>query len=132
MGKEIKLDELQLKVMNALWELGEASVGEVQTVLEEERSLALTTVATVLQRLHKRGVVSYRKQGRQYIYQAAISKDQTRKSMTRRLVDQLFAGKSSILVNQLLEEDKFDAAELEALKQLIKDAEKRKKKDSLK
>ncbi len=125
MSEQIKLDELQLKVMNVLWELGEASVSEIQSALEKQRSFASTTIATVLQRLHKRNIVSYRKLGRQYIYKAEISKDQTRRSMASRLVDQLFSGKSSVLVNHLLEEGSFEADELSELKQLIEQAQKR-------
>ncbi len=126
--EKIKLDELQLKIMKVLWDRNEASVGDIQEVLQTERKFAITTISTVLQRLYKRGVVTYSKKGRQYIYRALISERETQTSMTSNLVDQLFDGKSSVLVNHLLEASEFEADELEQLKKMIEAAQQRKRK----
>lgn len=123
--EKIKLDELQLKIMKVLWDKGEASAYQIQEALKEERDFAVTTISTVLQRLHKKDIVDFHKESRQYIYKALISEKETQASMTSSLVDQLFDGKSSVLVNHLLEEDAFEAAELERLKKLIEEAQKR-------
>lgn len=119
----IKLDDLQLKVMKVLWQKGEATVVEIQEALKKNRDFALTTIATVLKRLHKKEIVDYRKAGRQFIYFPLISEKQTQNSMAGNLVDQLFEGKSSVLVNHLLEAGEFDAQELEALRKLIEQAQ---------
>jgi len=124
--EKIKLDELQLKIMKVLWDKGEASAYLIQEELKAEREFAVTTISTVLQRLHKKAIVDFHKEGRQYIYKAIISEKETQASMTSSLVDQLFDGKSSVLVNHLLEEDAFEAEELERLKKLIEEAQKRK------
>ncbi len=123
--EKIKLDDLQLKIMKILWELEEASVGQIQESLKAERSFAITTISTVLQRLHKRAIVTYRKEGRQYIYKANITEKETQNSMTNSLVEKLFDGKSSVLVNHLLEEDAFGIDELDQLKKMIEEAKKR-------
>lgn len=125
--EKIKLDELQLKIMKALWGLGEASVSQIQAFLKVERTFAITTISTVLQRLYKKEIVDFHKKGRQYIYKALISEKETQASMANNLVDQLFDGKSSILVNHLLEADAFETEELERLKKLIEAAQKRQK-----
>lgn len=122
---KIKLDDLQLKIMKVLWGLKEASVGQIQEVLKAERAFAITTISTVLQRLHKRDIVSYYKEGRQYIYKAEVSEKETQHSMTNSLVEQLFGGKSSVLVNHLLEADSFETDELNQLKAMIEEAQKR-------
>ena len=124
--EKIKLDELQLKVMKVLWENGESSVGQIQQALKAEREFAITTISTILKRLHNREIVSYRKESRQFIYSASISEFDTQSSMTSNLVDQLFDGKSSVLVNHLLEADSFESDELEQLKKMIEEAQKRK------
>lgn len=122
--KKIKLDDLQLKIMKALWQLGEASVSDIQEVLkQEDRTFAITTIGTILQRLYKKQIVSYRKSGRQYIYQPSISEKDVQDSMTSNLVKQLFKGKSSMLVNHLLESEDFDPEELDRLQQMIEEAQ---------
>lgn len=119
--EKIKLDDLQLRIMQVLWKAGEAGVSDIQEQLkaQEERELAITTLNTVLQRLYKRGIVNYRKEGRQYIYRAEVSEKETQSSMASSLIDRLFKGKSSVLVNHLLESSAFDSDELEELKQRI-------------
>ena len=125
--EKIKLTDLELKVVKVLWDLEEASVYQIQESLKAEREFAITTISTILKRLKDKEVVDFRKEGRQYIYRALISEKETQASMTNTLVDQLFDGKSSVLVNHLLEEDAFEAEELERLKKLIEEAQKRQK-----
>ena len=125
--ENIKLTDLELKVIKVLWEKGEASVYQIQESLKVEREFAITTISTVLKRLKDKNAVVSHKEGRQYIYKTLISEKATQSSMTTNLVDQLFEGKSSVLVNHLLEEDAFEAAELERLKKLIEEAQKRQK-----
>ncbi len=125
--EKIKLTDLELKVIKVLWDLAEASVYQIQETLKSERAFAVTTISTVLVRLKKKGTVDSRKEGRQLIWSALISEKETQDSMTSNLVDQLFDGKSSVLVNHLLEEDAFEAEELERLKKLIEEAQKRQK-----
>ncbi len=129
--EKIKLDDLQLKIMKVLWKYGELGVSQVQDYLkqEEEREFAITTINTILQRLYKKGIVNFWKNGRQYIYRAEVSEKETQTSMTSSLIDKLFKGKSSVLVNHLLESREFEAGELEKLKGLIDAAQQKKKKD---
>lgn len=62
--------------MDELWRVtAPASVREVHTELAHERELAYTTVMTVLDRLAKKGVVSRVRQGRQWLYQPAQSRE---------------------------------------------------------
>lgn len=51
MSRKHQLAELQLAIMHVLWERGEATVGEVRDALEPERSLAYTTVGTMLAKM---------------------------------------------------------------------------------
>lgn len=123
--EKIKLEELQLKVMKALWKLEKGSAKQIQELLRPDKDFAITTIKTVLQRLYKKGIVDYVKEGRQFIYQALISEKDVQSSMAHSLIDQLFSGKSSFLVNHLIEENTFEADELEKLKNMIEEAQKK-------
>jgi len=70
------LPPLELECMKALWAQGEASVREIrEQLLGEGRSLAYTTVETIMDRLARKGAVARRKVGRAHrytpVYQAA-------------------------------------------------------------
>jgi predicted transcriptional regulator len=85
MGEPVQLTELQLEIMRVLWTRGEATVADICRALESDRELALTTVATLLSRLEKRGVVSHETRARQFVYRALVSEAEVRHSMVHEL-----------------------------------------------
>lgn len=112
------LGDLQLAIMRILWSRQEASVADVHEALEPERGLALTTIATMLAKMEKKGVVDHRAEGRRFIYRPTVSEGQVRRSMVSGLTSQLFRGDVFALVNHLLEHD-IDSNELAQLRGLI-------------
>ena len=64
-----KPGELEDRIMNTLWDRGEATVRQVLEL--QGGDLAYTTVMTVLDRLHHKGRVRRRKEGRAWCYRAA-------------------------------------------------------------
>jgi predicted transcriptional regulator len=116
----IKLTGLQLAVMRVLWARGEASVLDVQEALrQDDRHLAQTTVATLLSRLEKRGVATYRLDGRQYVYRARISEADVRESVLADVTQGLFGGDVTTLVSHLLSTNDVDEADLARVRAMI-------------
>ena len=113
------LGDLQLAIMRVLWSRGEATVADVHEALEPERGLALTTIATMLMKMEKKGVVSHRAEGRRFIYRPLVSEGQVTRSMVADLTSQLFRGDVTALVNHLLSEHEIDSSELAQLRSLI-------------
>jgi predicted transcriptional regulator len=113
------LGDLQLAIMRVLWSHGEATVADVHEALEPERGLALTTIATMLVKMEKKGVVDHRSEGRRFIYRPRVSEGQVRRSMVADLTAQLFRGDVTALVNHLLSEQEINSAELAQVRELI-------------
>ena len=83
-----KLTQLELKVLEALWQKGVCSVREVQEAFPESKRPAYTTVQTVVYRLErKKAVRCVKRISNANIFEAAIS----RQDAQRRLVDDLMA-----------------------------------------
>jgi len=116
------LSDLQLSVLRVLWDGGEASAQEVQSALEKERPLAVTTVATVLSRLDKRGVVRHRSDGRLFIYRPAVTKDDVSHSMLGALVDSVFQGDPTALISHLVTRRDVSPGDLDRMRRLIEEA----------
>ncbi len=117
------LTELQLAILHILWESGEATTQQVHAAMAEVRGLALTTVATLLSRLEKRGVLSHRKEGRQYVYWALVTEKEVRHSKVRELTASLFEGDPSALVRHLVRAHDVDRDQLERLVDIIEEAD---------
>ena len=105
MAKEsdVKLTKFELEVMGALWELGSASVREVQERLPEGKRPAYTTVQTIVYRLEEKGAVRrVKKVGNAHVFEPVV----TRRATVRRLFDELlgfFGGSPRTLMAQLVE-----------------------------
>ena len=121
----IELTELQITILRLLWAHGEASVAEIWEALHAERGLAQTTVATLLTRLERRGVVARRADQRQYLYRALVTEPEVQRSMVGELTERLFEGDVTALVNHLLSSQEIAPGDLARLRSMIDAAESR-------
>jgi len=110
--RDIALSDLQIAVMRVLWQRAEASVAEIAAVLGDERGLKYTTVATLLTRLQRRGVVTQRRENRQLVYRALVSEQHVRRSMVADLIGSLFGGDANALVAHLVDESEIAPGDL--------------------
>lgn len=119
MAEDIVLSDLQLDLMRVLWRSGELSVAEITEALAD-RDLAHTTVATLLTRLEKRGVVESRRDGRVLAYRASVSEAQVRRNMVSSLIAQVFHGDPRALLAHLVSEREVAPGDLEQVRALLK------------
>jgi predicted transcriptional regulator len=122
---DVALSELQIALMRVLWRNGETSVSDVAAALAQERGLKYTTVATLLSRLEKRGVVKKRREGRQLVYRALVSEPQVRRSMVADLIGSLFGGDARELVAHLVSESDIAPGDLERVRKRLAKSERR-------
>jgi len=118
----VGLTGLQLSIMEVLWRRGEATTQESWDVLNRRRPLALTTVATILSRLERKGVVTHRREGRQHVYRALVTRAEVRRSKVRDLMENLFDGDAAQLMSHLVRADDVDPDELARIRALLEEA----------
>lgn len=123
MDRTHHLGALQHAIMRVLWERSEATVADVHEALADDAPRALTTVATMLSKLEKKGVVAHRRDGRQFVYRPLVSEREVRRTMVAGLTDQLFEGNFTELVSHLIDEQAIQGDELERIRQLIEERE---------
>ena len=92
---------LELECLKTLWTLGEANVRQVMQALAPRRSLAYTTVMTILDRLARKQAVERRKAGRSFVYSPLLTRETLRRLAVRELVESLFAGSEEELAGYL-------------------------------
>src|ERR1051326_1373834 len=115
------LTELELKIMQVLWQTGPANVQTVQQQLD--RPLAYTTVQTMLNILHRKGKVKRPLRERAYFYRPTVTQGQVMRQTVTDVVDRLFGGSAEELVMSLLETKKLTPEKLARLQKLVKEAE---------
>ena len=114
-----QLTGLQLAILRVLWERGEAPVHEVCAGLKGSRALAKNTVATMLTRLEKQGLVEHRSEGRQFVYRARIAEQDAQGTMVGELAERVFEGDYTKMFAHMLGQGGVAPGDLERIKQLI-------------
>ena len=105
--------------MDVLWQHGPSSVQQVLDQLPRNPPLAYNSVLTTIRILEKKGYVRHVKDGRAHIYRPVIERDEATRTEISHLVQRFFKNSRELLVLNLLEEKKIDAAELKRLRQLL-------------
>ena len=123
MPERHELTELQLAILRLLWERGEATVADIWEALYAERGLAQTTIATLVTRLQRRGIVARRTRDRQFVYRATITEADVQHSMVSELTERLFAGDPAALVSHLISAADMSPGDLARVKRMIENAE---------
>jgi predicted transcriptional regulator len=83
-----QLGELEAKVMDRIWaDERPVLVREILEELQGQRSLAYTTVMTVMDNLHRKGLLRRVREGRAYRYSAV----QTKEAYTAKLMEEVLA-----------------------------------------
>jgi BlaI family transcriptional regulator, penicillinase repressor len=116
------LTDAEARVMGVLWERETATVTDVVDALKHRRPVKYSTVQTILRILEAKGYVAHEKVARAFIYRALVDARQARQRAWRHLVHRLFNGSPSLLVLNVLEDDRIDPDELKRLKKLIEEA----------
>jgi BlaI family transcriptional regulator, penicillinase repressor len=113
---DLALSDLQLMLMRVFWSRSSASAAEVVAELRSTRPLAHTTVATLLSRLEKRGLLIATREARQVTYHAAVSQQEVRRSMVSALLTGLFDGEARGLLSHLVDQRRIGADELSEIR----------------
>lgn len=121
------LTAAQYELMEVVWKFAAqgATVAEVWQAVSEQRPVARTTVLNLLDRLEKRGWLRRIESAGANRYVATVDRDRTSAQLASGFVQEFFGGSPANLVMSLLGTAELDAAELQRLRKLLADADRR-------
>ncbi|MDR9418738.1 BlaI/MecI/CopY family transcriptional regulator [Gracilimonas sp.] len=117
------LGESEMEILHHVWELGEATVAQVRERILKERKVAYTTVMTIMKNLNDKGFLKYYKDGNTYVYSARKEPQEVQSSLISGLIDKVFKGSTSAMVQTLVKEEKISEKELKELRDMIDNME---------
>jgi predicted transcriptional regulator len=117
--KSPHLTDAELRLMEVLWQRGQATVSEVAEAIRDKPALAYSTVLTTLRILESKGYLRHTKDGRAFVYEPLVGRDEARHSAVTHLLRRFFEGSPELLMLNLIEAKKIDPKELERLRKRI-------------
>jgi predicted transcriptional regulator len=97
----LDLAPLELECLSVLWPMGEGTVGDIHRALAASRPRAYTTVLTIMDRLTQKEIVTRRKVGKAFHYQARLSAEEARLKAVEKIVQGFFDGSPAALAAHL-------------------------------
>jgi BlaI family transcriptional regulator, penicillinase repressor len=117
-----ELTERELEIMHVFWQGGELTANEVRDTLEQQgRDLAYTTVATLLRILLEKGFLVQTCDQRPFRFASARPFEDVSKNMLGDMVDRLFGGSREQLLLRMFDGSKMTRKERQALENLLRD-----------
>ena len=113
----------ELEILDILWEMRRATVGDIHKTISDRRPTAYTTVLKQMQIMHEKGLVQRDEKGKAHIYRPAQSQRQTQSRLVTDLLNKAFSGSALKLVQHVLETKPASPEELAEIRKLIADAE---------
>ena len=127
MGKKKSRGDLgrrERQIMDAIFQLGEASVAEVRERLPDPPSYS--AVRTMIRHLEGKGLLRHRSEGTKYVYRSTQSKESASRSALRHLITTFFGGSSADTVAAILDDGQGELSQddLDRIERFIDEARK--------
>ena len=98
-----RVTEAEWKILELLWKHEPRSMSEITKELEESTGWTRHTVITLLKRMQEKGTVRCDDSGPVRMYTACVGENEARQEETRKLVDRVFGGNATLLINNLVQ-----------------------------
>ena len=115
----------ELEILRVLWTRGPSTVREVHDALSEKKALGYTTVLKLLQIMTAKGTVRRDEGQRAHVYEACQPATETKRRLVGDVLQRVFEGSASDLMIHALEGRKTSKKELEEMRRLLDEYERR-------
>lgn len=114
------ISDAEAHVMDVLWRASAPLAAEqIVDALADSRHWQAATVKTLLNRLLKKGAITAQKDGRRFLYQAVLKREDWVAAESDGLLDRLFGGRIAPLVAYFGSQRKLSPADVRELRKLI-------------
>jgi len=105
--------------MKVVWRKGRATVRDVYEALRQKRTIAYTTVMTMMRILDDKGYLDKELVDRAHVYRPTKARQHVVGAMVKDFVDRVFDGASESLLVHLAKDNRLSAKQRQALEKLI-------------
>jgi len=109
----------ELTILGILWNIGPATVRQVNDQMNKQHRTGYTTTLKLMQIMTDKGLLVRDDSKFQHVYKPALSEEKTQNKLVGDLLDRAFAGSAQKLVLRALSAKKISARELDQIKKIL-------------
>ena len=122
---ERQCTEAEWKIMELLWDRAPRPMSEITKELEPATGWSRHTVITLLKRMQEKHTVAVDESGDVKMYSPLITREEASQMQTKKLLNRVFSGKASLLINHLVDSGEITLKEMDELMDMLHKSEKR-------
>ncbi|HTW85682.1 MAG TPA: BlaI/MecI/CopY family transcriptional regulator [Candidatus Sulfotelmatobacter sp.] len=122
--RSVPLTEAEQRLMEVMWQLGAASLGQIVDAIPLADRPAHNTVQTTLKILETKGYVEHRAQGRAFVYSPLVDRETAARTALTYVTQRFFGGSPASVALNLIDDAAITPEQLDELRHRI-DAAKR-------
>lgn len=111
--------DVELRILQILWEIGPCGVRDIHQCLEAEKGTNYSTTVKMLAVMREKGLVKRDEKATPHVYRASMTQERAQKSMLNDLIKRVYDGSASSLVLHALSAKKTSAEEIDEIEKLI-------------
>lgn len=119
--KAVKPSDLEMQILSVLWNRGDSTAREVLEAMPDGKKRAYTSILSVMQVMEKKGLLKHTSRGVAHVYSPAVNKRKIIQPFMRKVLNEIFGGKPSAMMQALLTETAVSDSELDQIHKLLQD-----------
>jgi BlaI family transcriptional regulator, penicillinase repressor len=113
----------ELEILRVLWTRGPSTVRDVHVALSDKKAIGYTSVLKLLQIMTAKGTVRRNEEQRAHVYEACLPAAQTKRQLAGDMLQRVFEGSASQLMQHALAGRRTSRQELQELRRLLDEHE---------
>lgn len=114
-----QISEAEYEVMKIVWKYAPVSTNEITEKLLQTTSWSPKTIQTLIKRLVKKGVLTYEKQSRMFVYTPTVKAKEYVGQESNSFLKRYYDGDITAMVSAYIENDRLSESELDTLRNLL-------------
>lgn len=119
MTKLPQISEAEFEVMKIVWKYAPINTNEITERLVRSTSWRPKTIQTLIKRLVTKGVLTYEKQSRVFVYTPLVQESDYINQESNSFLNRYYGGNITAMLSSYLENDKLSEAEINSLRSLL-------------
>ncbi|WBW97411.1 BlaI/MecI/CopY family transcriptional regulator [Oceanirhabdus sp. W0125-5] len=114
-----KISDSELEVMKIIWETNPIKAKQINELLSKEKDWTEQTIKTLINRLLKKEAISFKKEGRTYLYSPLISEKDYINKESRSFLQKFYDGSLNAMFSYFIKDKSLSKNDIEELKKLL-------------
>ncbi len=114
-----QISEAEYEVMKIVWKRSPISTNEITDILTQTTAWRPKTIQTLIKRLVTKGVLSYEKEGRVFVYTPLVRESDYIRQESNSFLDRFYDGDITSMLSAYLDSNRLSESEIDTLRSLL-------------